>query len=1065
MADIEFDPATEFQVLETFEFEEQIQRPETLRFYTLDEQLLDYVEKSMPVGKATRYQVQELQRERDRIQEAYLGVIDADFELKPKRIQTMPPWVHPIHADYEYTTYNFDTQWTPILEERRIPNYYTRMLLALPKPYITKDTERPPITGTTKTVDAEGTQTIALGAYTRSKTALHEDGTIDILPLPIPNTQDDIRIKGYRLDQRSIDIPNPLTEHPFLSSIQSSTITTDEPFIDIFPSINAVMTHGVPTTTDPYVEGKKYLKVYDVNFSDISWELWRRRFPPVESIEIPPAILSVAFPKQELKVPSENLKKVYTTFHEGIDPYTWLMNQEDGGAFVPRMLLSKISEAGLLPVIPLGELVEPSFPTSTPEECLQTESFDTFINSGIYRKDTCIPISYIQQERKDLVSYGRKAWRESTEMDLLKEHQIRLLKTSRIALPTIQATYKKYEAKEVPELRKEILTVLADPRRLDVDKVRDLETLVDDILAQDHLYLTPDKSFLLCDHTIQLLKRPEMEPFYREWTFIESGYRVCKFCGEQINRDVFSSQDDFDEAGNVIISRDKLAVNIHPSETNVSEFTKSLGQLKDVFELDKARHIGRMLLYLLLSLFQVVPLESQLLPVLTFMDGLSAAFKAANKRSDELDGAIGLVGAAVLLQTHNPFLIPRRSFGSKRLNLSGYPRDTDESKQVPVINTILFVLQSTFESFPNTFSGPVGSFMRVLNTDGKKVRSLAISLLGKASQKFKTQYADAKERYAAVPEDVQVDQLKLPMRMTKRDSIKPNEFTFEETKTTCSIPGPLSYLQSTLPPSVAQKQLILHQNTLPALHGTVVKAKDTRGVELHAIPTESVRDRIKKGFPKKLKTPGLLDYVEKEQDGISLLSLLTRLLDIFRNDIPKQALGVYRSACITLQTRVSAELLRDMVRGIVYQLLHLIADDDTKTKKLTVALKQDMTLRMLMMDKENAVKEDQGLRAREREVLKARLREKNDAEREILKLLLDIGIAPYIITNKDREQFAKEADDTVIGETEEVRPPGEYDVIQGQDEDRDIEDNENGMRYNRDEDYGNVGTQIAEETD
>ena len=37
----------------------------------------------------------------------------------------------------------------------------------------------------------------------------------------------------------------------------------------------------------------------------------------------------------------------------------------------------------------------------------------------------------------------------------------------------------------------------------------------------------------------------------------------------------------------------------------------------------------------------------------------------------------------------------------------------------------------------------------------------------------------------------------------------------------------------------------------------------------------------------------------------------------------------------------------------------------------------------------------------------------------------------------------------------------EYDIIQGQDEDRDIEDNERGMRY---EDYGNIGTQVAEET-
>ena len=38
---IRFDPASEFEILETIHFEEEIQRPESLRFFTLDEQLLD----------------------------------------------------------------------------------------------------------------------------------------------------------------------------------------------------------------------------------------------------------------------------------------------------------------------------------------------------------------------------------------------------------------------------------------------------------------------------------------------------------------------------------------------------------------------------------------------------------------------------------------------------------------------------------------------------------------------------------------------------------------------------------------------------------------------------------------------------------------------------------------------------------------------------------------------------------------------------------------------------------------------------------------------------------------
>jgi hypothetical protein len=1051
MADIEFDPATEFQILETFEFEEEIQRPEALRFYTLDEQLLDYVEKSMPEGKATRYQIQELQRERERLQEAYLSVIDPNFELRPKRIQTMPYWVHPIHSDFEYRSYNFDSEWAPVVEQRNVPNYYPRMISALPKPYSTKDDGNPVITETTHAVDEDGNQLIGLGNYERSKTILHEDGRVSIIAVPIPNTQDDVRIRGYLLDKRPYDIPNPLADHPFLSTTQSSKVITNEPFLDVFPSISAVLTHGVPTTTDPYTEGKKYLKLYDVKFSDISWELWRRRFPPVETIETPPPVISVQFPKPDVKVPSENLKKVYTTSYPGIDPYTWLMNQEDGGAFVPRMLLSKASESGLLPVIPIGEIVEPQFPESTPDDCLNTESFDTFLSSGIYRNKKCLPASYIQHERQTLVSLGREAWRESTEMDILKEYQIRLIKTSRRALPDTEVKYDKHEARGVPELRKDILIVLSDPKRLDIDKVKDISLLVENILPKERLFLDTTGSFLVCEHTIELLKQPEMDPFYREWTFIESGYRVCKFCGEQINRDVFLAQDDFDESGQVIISHEKLQVNIHASDTNISEFTKSLADLKGVFELDKGRHIGRMVLYLLLSLFQVVPLESQLLPVLTFMDGISGAFKAAKKGSDELDGAIGVVGMAILLQTHNPFLIPRRSFGSKQLKLSGYPRDTEESKQAPVVNTILFVLENTFESFPSTFTGPVGTFMRYLSTSSKKIRSTAISLLGKAVQKFKVQYTDAKARYSAIPEDIQVKQFKLPLVVSTKETFQPNEFTINEMKATCSVPRVLNYLESKLPPSVVQEELTLQSNLRPSTKSVPVFPRKYKEHELKVIPTESIRDRVKKGFPKSLKIPVLSNYIESENDGIALISVLSRILDLFKNDMSKSQLFVYRSATADLETRISSSLLRDSVRGILYQCLHTIADNEQNIKKLTLLVKQDIVLKLILTKDEDAIKEDQGLRAREREALKSRLRQKSDAEREIIKMLLDIGISSYIITNKDREQFASE-----------VEPEA---IIQGQDEDQNIEDNENGLRYNREEDYAMVGTQMPEETD
>ena len=1035
---MEFEPATEWKVLETFEFQEEIQRPESLRFYTLDEQLLDYVEKSIP-DRPTRFQIKDLQHKRDRLHEAYTNVIDPDFELKPKRVQTIPSWIHPIHSDFELKSYDYQTEWVPIMKKRDTNNYYRNMILGLPKPYLTKNNENPPITQTTKTVSSSSpVEIIALGNYERTKTVLNEDRTIDVVSLVIPNTIDDIRIKGYALDSRS-EIPNPIAEHPFFSTGQKSEVITNEPFLDVFPSIDAIMMHGVPTTTDPYEEGNKYLKLYDVKFSDISWDLWRKRFPVVETIETSPAVKSVKFPKHDAKLPSQNLTKFYTPYFEGIDTYTWLANQEDGGSFVSQMLLSKASEAGLLAVTPIPELPELQYPDSTPEECLNINSFDDFISSGIYRNGKCIPASSIGHERAQLVSSGRKVWKEGNEHDILKEYQLKLQKASHLALPLPEIKYKKHEALDIPEIRKEVLLLKDDPKRLDSDKYSGIVKLVESIIPKKHIYLDSKGAFIVCEHTIELLKEPEMEPFYREWTYIESGYRVCKHCGEQINRDVFIAQDDFDQSGHVVKSYDKL-----PTLTfHGSEFVENLSQLRKVFEAEKGA--SRTILYLLLSLFQVVPLESQLLPVLTFMDGIGGAFKKAKKLTEELEGAIAITGMAVLMQTHNPILIPRRSFGSKKLVLSGYPRDTDDTKQVPVVNTILFVLENAIESFPSTFTGAVAVFMRGLSTNRSSIRSTAISLLGRSVTKFQANFADAKQRFEAMPEDVQLDQLKLPIIKAK--------VGFEESSTSCNAPRPLTCLVGRLPPVIVQKPLIL-QKVVPA-HPSIITLENDE----HELPIKltdsSIRDKIKKGFPKNLKLPVLSTYIENEKDGIALLSMLSRLIHIFRNDMSKKDIRVFSDFAIGLETKGS----RDSIKGILYDFLKNVESKEENVRILTKALKSDIGLRMIIMDPKAAEKEDMGLRARERDTLKKRLREKGDAERELLKMLLDLGIAPYIITNEDRRMMAEELDDSVIPEVEvdhENMAP-----IDGMNEDRDIRDNETGMW-----DHGDmeVGTVADEET-
>ena len=73
---LNFDPSTEFEILETFDYEEEIQRPEELRFYTLDEQLLDYQSKVVS-GKQrlTNFEIQKVYNEVDRIRNVYNKII------------------------------------------------------------------------------------------------------------------------------------------------------------------------------------------------------------------------------------------------------------------------------------------------------------------------------------------------------------------------------------------------------------------------------------------------------------------------------------------------------------------------------------------------------------------------------------------------------------------------------------------------------------------------------------------------------------------------------------------------------------------------------------------------------------------------------------------------------------------------------------------------------------------------------------------------------------------------------------------------------------------------------
>jgi hypothetical protein len=725
-----------------------------------------------------------------------------------------------------------------------------------------------------------------------------------------------------------------------------------------------------------------------------------------------------------------------------------MSKQEDAGTMVSRMLLAQSNQAGLVNVKPIGEVLSPQFPTSDPLDCLKTDTFEDFVNSGVYRGDKCIPVAAIHEEQASLVSNGRKAWKETTEDEILRAHQA-FLRSYRyipqsINIPKYDATHNR----EVSDLRQDMLLILKDPERTEEDKVNAMEILLKDILPSNNIFLDANGSFVLCAHTLAILKgdmAKNLDLFYRDWTTSEQGFRVCKSCGDQVGQ-VYTTQDEFDDDGRLVVSQAALTEDSFHGESQIDSFANSLKKLQNVFQLKSALDS---VFYLVLSLLQILPEERQLIPVLHVVRRMSLAFKAISttkKFSDEVrnkvDGTLGFVGAVVLIQTHSPFLIPRRSFGSRPLVLSGFPRDTEDTKTKGILDTLLFIVKGMFEAFPGSFSGPIVPFVRsVVGKQGGLKADAEKYLKNIATKEYAAQFEDARIRYnSAPPEHVALSTKTLPLMVFEKTEYAPSETLVQQpTNPLCNSVQPTSILQPRLGPNVSQAPILLSENIAPSAHASYVSKLEEQGASLRKITDKDVRANLQLKFPA-LKVPTLQKFVNESDDGIALMTLLQRLMDILQ---PSKN-GELRQAIVTLDTTIDPSLLRDTVRGLIFKFLHSLAKGPDTERKIQIAVRKDVVLRMILLRRDEAEKIQQSLRAKERETFKQRMRQMPDQEREVTKQLLDIGLAGYIITNEDRRMFAREQE--VIDQDQET-----IDRVNGMDENmpegghnanRDVEDGE-----------------------
>jgi hypothetical protein len=103
-------------------------------------------------------------------------------------------------------------------------------------------------------------------------------------------------------------------------------------------------------------------------------------------------------------------------------------------------------------------------------------------------------------------------------------------------------------------------------------------------------------------------------------------------------------------------------------------------------------------------------------------------------------------------------------------------------------------------------------------------------------------------------------------------------------------------------------------------------------------------------------------------------------------------------------------MLRDVSRGLLAETLAEVQSDAGKRTKLEELRTKDVALYTLTADYKEEKASVNRLVATERMKFVQRMAQRSDAEREVLQDLLRIGLAPYVISRADREEFAREAE-------------------------------------------------------
>jgi len=604
-----------------------------------------------------------------------------------------------------------------------------------------------------------------------------------------------------------------------------------------------------------------------------------------------------------------------------------------------------------------------------------------------------VPPEFILQERRQLGYLNRIAFREETPAEILKTHVESL---GRYRMPE-KAEKEKPEAKtpmrEESVKHKEILAILDDERRTIEDKVKDTqEVLKTGTILEKQIYSDNEGMFVVCSHTLAVLRGDLAEnrrKFYDDWTAQEDGFRVCRFCGERIVQDDAVDADEYDDSGRRIYKDEAMETAVFHSET-LAGYITGIRAIQALFRLDSPVENT---IYTLLTVLHVLPEAEKtehILKISRFFEDETFRKAPAGERTNILKGVVGIAMTIVLLQTHLPVLVPRRSFGSRPLKLDGYPRDKAKTDDYSIVDSMLHVITVTYDAFPTAVKGPSSSIIRAILRSSKTIKTAVLKYVDEKIMKqdeVRKLMEQAYKRFAELPPPVP-DQIPLiePVIPSMKLGVVERAGECRSTQTV---------LTSERPPQIQQEEPPLRRGITFSDNVTVIDPAISERVRVAEMPTREIIARRNVGVGK-IK----LDVKDGWRANLMLAS---RLADAFEMETTLRS----------VDSRQGPDELRDIAKGYLFEVLKFIQSSDVRRKRFEEMRQKDLTLLMLTANIDLELAAVNKVLARQRKTFVQRMAEKSDHEREIVDELKRRGMAPIIITTADRELFAAEIENQI----------------------------------------------------